>query len=420
MKNVDISSQRQLTEEFTWLRNLLLQIDARPVELLNSGGSPARVVRVRTSRGEELVIKYLFADDGQVDGHDLETFRLKPMQIQRIRDELPYLRPFYSEVLEQFEGPGWSVYSMPFYTGETLTKSLTDSLPAVNLFFRDIKYIVQVLVQFGYAVSFKSTPMGYFEHTHIDRVKRRFWLLERHLPREILMSERLVINGYICMPVPALLRQLENCTDLLHCLQPPKLHYPVHGDANLGNFIIQGRTNTDNSCGINFGFKVLDPRGTLDYRDASYDFAKMLFSLSLFEPAMEGGFEIQRTGEGVYEVQLRKSELHGYLEAAELFLDVLDTIEAYKDLVRNSFHEWRRRILFAHAFHAVAESACRLSDQKERVLGSERGFAVCQELALGLYLAGTLLLNELVHIYEDCNACRPAKQMERLRSLWGK
>ena len=404
-------------QESLLLNTVLKRVSVRSVEVLETGGSPAHVLHITTRENLEIVLKYLFADDGQVDGHDLASFRLKCIQIQHIRANLPSLQPFYTEILEQFDGVGWSAYSMPFYRGESITKSLKGPFVDISKFSCDLQSIVQVLVQFGYAAESIVAPDHYFEEIHIDRVRRRQWLLFRHLPLEVLSGNYLSINSQVCIPALTLIENLRQSVDLLSILQPSELHFPVHGDANLGNFLIQ-RVPPNNGLVTNLAFKILDPRGTLNFMNASYDFAKMLFSLSIFELAMDHGFEIQHLANRTYKLHLRGGNAKGYSEAAASFLDILESVEAYRNLTHDFTTKWSWGILFAHAVHAIAESACRLSDQKERVQGNRHGFEVCQELALGLYLVGTLLLNDLFRAFISHEVPDIVKHLKSLNTIY--
>ena len=112
---------------------------------------------------------------------------------------------------------------------------------------------------------------------------------------------------------------------------------------------------------VRLGWWILDPRGTLEPWDATYDFGKMLFSLTVFEPALERGFETARAtsspGAAGYEVRLQGGMAGVYRAAAAHFLDFLTSADWFQPMSRGRSEEWRWRILFAHAFHLIAESA---------------------------------------------------------------
>jgi hypothetical protein len=85
----------------------------------------------------------------------------------------------------------------------------------------------------------------------------------------------------------------------------------------------------------------------------------------------------------------------GYLTAAEQFIHVLGNLPYFRTLDRVD-PNWRIRLRFAHAFHCLAESACRLSDRKHREFGAVRGWDACVLLSAGLLLLGIRQLDELL------------------------
>jgi aminoglycoside phosphotransferase (APT) family kinase protein len=389
--------------------SLLARLDAASAVPMSPGGSPARLLHVTTRRGEELAVKYLLAGAERVDGHGLGSFREKPRQILRIRRERPALGSCYAEVLDQAEGSGWAAYAMPYYRGSAVTAPLRDRDPEVKRFFAGLADVVEPLLDLGYLTSIVPAPDDSAERVHLERIRRRLWILDRHLPAEVMRARSLLINDRPCVPVPGLLRQIESSVFLSQRIQPAEVHYPVHGDANLGNFLILAPS----------GFKVLDPRGISQHWDAAYDFAKMLFSLTLLDAALERGFAIQRlparSGAPAYEVTPHGGMAAGYRAAACGFLDFLTANPLFRRLSGGKVDAWRWRILFTHAFHVIAEAACRLSDRKERPLRDESGTGSACELALGLYLLGSLLLNDLV---DRSGAQRAAPEVEdHLREL---
>ena len=387
-----------LTEKSDFLKNLLNRTNAKTIKELKSGGSPAGVLHVTTHIGEEMVVKYMSKEDGLVDGHDIDTFRLKVSQIKKIQDELPLLGSYYPKILYDYNDELFAFYCTPFYTGYEVTSHINQNPYDLNFFFNDLSHIVNVMVDMGYDKVLVDPWNGYFESVYINRVLRRFWLLEKYLPQDVIYTNNIVINGRACHSASILLRKLANNKKLLRQLQPQSLSFPVHGDANLGNFIITQGSMTKELKRDNFSFKIIDPRGTLDYWDPMYDFAKMLFSLSLFDNAMKHGFVIERkrNDKTHYTVNLDKILSRGYIEAANLFLEFLNPIISCKQFLESRPYQWKRRLLFSHAIHVLAESACRLSDRKERNLPHRQDSSIYVDLALGFYLAGTLLLNELL------------------------
>lgn len=367
-------------------------LGVRSATPLGGGGSPARLWLTDRAAGGPLVVKELTADDGTVDGHDLATFELKPRQIRAVHEQLPRLSPYYVEVVGEWRGPGWAAYAMPRYAGGSVMAPLGGDAPDVPGFFGTLERVFRVLTDRGYAVHELPAPPDHFRVTHLDRLRRRLPLLRRFLEPELLGAEPVVVNGRSVRTLPRLIEALDADEPLLAALQPGRLAFPVHGDLNLGNLLVApGPGGPDRPGG---GFVVLDPRGVLDAWDPVYDFAKALFSLTVFERALAVGFTIDGDAARGYRVASREPA-PGFAAAAAGFLPFLDRLP-YARRLDAVDPGWRRRLLVVHAVHCLAEAACRLSDRKPRAYGQLHGPAACLLLARGLYLMGLLLLDDLL------------------------
>ncbi len=351
-----------------------------------NGGSSAAVWRVRTELGARLVVKTLAEREDLVDGHDLGTFVRKPRQIAAVHRELPGLSPYYTTVVGSWREPGWAAYAMPQHDGRAVTRPLDGQQPDVDGFLRDVGAVLRVLTEAGYGRRSWPAAPDHFVTTHLDRVRRRLPMLRRHLPAELLTGLPIVVNGRRCRPLPRLLAEAGGDDALLAILRPARLGFPVHGDLNLGNLLVRrGFPDPD--------FTVLDPRGVLAPWDPVYDFAKSLFSLTVFERAVTGGLRVDRSPRsGHYTVGFR-DDRDGYLAAAARFVPALEELPYFRHLDQVD-PNWRIRLRFAHACHCLAESACRLSDRKPRVFGGVRGWDACLLLATGLLLLGIRHLDE--------------------------
>ncbi len=371
-------------------------LHVQTARLIGGGGSPAQVWLVRTAGGDSLVVKVLAARDGIVDGHDLGSFSVKPRQIRAVHRWLPRLSPYYAEVVGEWRGPGWAAYAMPYYRGAEVTAPLRREGIHLPGFLAELEGIFRVLTELGYAAWSRPAPPGQFGSVHLDRARRRLPLLRRYLDPELFSADPVLVNGRQCLTLPRLLSRLSADDRLNAALQPARLHFPVHGDLNLGNLVLRPGTGVPR-------FVVLDPRGTLRFWDPVYDFAKSLFSLTAFEPALAAGFTVTHrpdpAGRSHYQVSLR-GDHRGLLDAAIEFVPLLARIPFVAELDRVD-PGWRRRLLYAHAVHCLAEAACRLSDRKPRAYPDARGWDACLLLARGLYLVGLVLLNDLVGAAED-------------------
>jgi hypothetical protein len=339
-----------------------------------------------------LVVKALTERDGLVDGHDLGTFTRKPRQTAAVHRELPGLSPYYARVAGHWRGPGWAAYAMPHYDGRPVTLPLDGPRPDVDGFLRDVTAVLGVLTESGYAQRSWPAAPDHFVTTHLARVRRRLPMLHRHLPAGMLADQPITVNGRRCRSLPRLLDEVSADDTLLATLRPGRLAFPVHGDLHLGNVLLR-RGGPDPE------FTVLDPRGVLEPWDPVYDFAKSLFSLTIFERAITGGLRVGRpvhpgSRSGRYTVSLTDHR-DGYLTAAERFVPALAELPYFQHLDRVD-PNWRTRLRFTHACHCLAESACRLSDRKHRAYGDVRGWDACVLLSTGLLLYGIRQLDELL------------------------
>jgi Phosphotransferase enzyme family len=361
-----------------------------------SGGSSATVWRVRTELGLRLVVKVLTERADVVDGHDLGTFGRKPRQIAAVHRELPGLSPYYTSVIGHWQRPGWAAYAMPHHDGQSVMRPLDGPQPDVDGFLRDVSAVFQVLTERGYAQRSWPAAADHFVTTHLDRVRRRLPMLHRHLPPGLLADQPIVINGRRCRSLTRLLAEVSADDSLLATLRPGRLALPVHGDLHLGNLLLRrGGPDPD--------FTVLDPRGVLAPWDPVYDFAKSLFSLTVFERAITAGLRVSGPiRAGGYTVSLTDNR-DGYLAAAERFMPTLAELPYFRHLDQVD-PAWRTRLRFAHACHCLAESACRLSDRKPRSYGRVRGWDACVLLSTGLLLHGIRQLDELLDEPRDRSA----------------
>ncbi|MFD8755776.1 phosphotransferase family protein [Kitasatospora sp. NPDC059577] len=362
---------------------------------LTGGGTPARVYRCEDGDGDAVVVKVLRAGAGAVDGHDLGSFLRKPAQIARIHRELPALSPYYVPLVGHWQGPDWGAYAMPWIDGASPVTLLRDGDPGRQRFLAALRSVFGILGTHGYSASSVPAPPGHGLGTHAGRLARRLPLLTEHLG-PLTDGTDLRVNG---RPVPSaheLLRRTAAREDVLAALQPPRLYFPVHGDLNLGNLMLRAADAPGSRHGLDPDrqFTVVDPRGIDEHWDPVYDAAKALFSLTLFDAAMTGGFEIGRDATGGYDVRLRRPVPAHSAAAAEVPA-TLATVGFFRRLGHGD-PLWLRRLLYAHAFHVLAEAACRLSDRTVRTFPGATGPAARRELALGLHLSGLLLLDDLL------------------------
>ncbi|MDH6142349.1 hypothetical protein P3T35_004371 [Kitasatospora sp. GP30] len=349
------------------------------------GGSPARVYRATAATGEDLAVKILVPAPGAVDGHDLASFRHKLRQIDQLRTLAPRLAAHYLPIGHFLDGDGWSACTTPFYESADLAAPLRESAQGTREFFRRYTAVVQALVLDGYAARSHPTPAGHVAEVVVGRFLRRLPVLHRALPADLMTAERLIVNGMPCR-APHLV--LERLAGRLARLAPARLGAPAHGDFNTRNVLLSTRPGATVE-----DFRLIDPRGSTAPWDPVYDLAKTLFSLSVWDPALRTGFSVSRSRRHGYQVGFRQPVFPGYRAAIHRFLPQLASSEGLSGLFRDD-PGWLERLLLTHDLHVLAEAPCRLSDRKPKPDGRGNDSAPT-ELALGHYLLGTLLINDL-------------------------
>ncbi|MFJ3788363.1 hypothetical protein [Kitasatospora sp. NPDC090091] len=349
------------------------------------GGSPARVYRTTAPAGDDLVLKVLVPAPGAVDGHDLVSFRHKLRQIELLRTLAPRLAAHYLPVVHFLDGDGWAACTTPFYDSADLAAPLRESPPRTPEFFRRHTALVRALVLDGYAARSHPTPAGHLEEVVVGRFLRRLPALRRALPADLATAERITVNGVPCA-APHLV--LERLAGRLAPLAPARLMAPAHGDANTRNVLWCARSEAPEE-----EFRLIDPRGSVQPWDPVYDLAKTLFSLTVWDPALRTGFSVHRSERG-YAVGFRQPVFPGYRAAIHRFLPHLASHKGLSLLFRDD-PGWPERLLLTHALHVLAEAPCRLSDRKPKPDLQGRA-STPEALALGHYLLGTLLINDLV------------------------
>jgi hypothetical protein len=388
----------EMTER-TVLEELARRLEASDAVELTEGGSPARLVKMRTGSGAFIVLKLLVDRPGVVDGHDLASFRQKICQIKKVRQEVPGLDRIYGELNQEFHGANWSAYTMPFYSGDHLGAALRTDAGALPRFWDDLRRIVSEVSTLGYMRSSCRPPPGYISLVHVQRIARRHGILQKSLPDGLADVKRMIINGVSCRNPLENARRLVD-SGIIRRIDPVRLYYPVHGDLNIRNILV-GRG----------GYRLIDPRGTIDHWDPAYDISKMLFSFTVWDGALRSGFDITRGDEWL--VNIRGGIPPGYRAAARCLMSQLRRFSAFAELTEGD-EGWDDRYLVGHAFHLLAEAACRLSDLKRRRTEAASEPISTIELSAGHYLFGALLLEDAVRQLEADGHIDAVKHFELL------
>jgi hypothetical protein len=361
------------------------------------GCSPARVWRV-TTRRRVLAVKVLTRRPGVVDGYDIPAFLQKPEQIKRVHRELPGLSPFYVDVLGVWEQSTWAAYAMPFVDGAAAVSPQSPPERAADR----LGHVFGVLTEHGYARTRGSAGDGQLRSLHLGRIRRRLWVLERHLRPELLDGPPLLVNGRSCRPLGPLMQEVESNAALNRLLRPAVVSYPVHGDLDLGDVLVAADRPD--------AFTVIDPHGTRGYRDPVYDFAKALFSMTVLDRSTASGLRIWRSPDRPgrptsYLVRAVDPYRH-YPALAASFVDMLGALPFGKELSRVDPH-WRVRLAFAHGFHSLAEASWRLADRSPRSATAAAAARDPATLATGFCALGLRLLEQAIAGAREAAAALP-------------
>lgn len=378
------------------LADLIGAMGAVASEELTEGGSPARLVRVALPEGPDQVVKLLVDLPGAVDGHDLESFRVKIRQIEKVRRDVPALGEVYTELSSEHYGNDWAAYTMPFYPNRDIAAPLRQGEAPGERYETELKAILTDLIGHGYLSERTPAVPGQIADIHGDRLSRRFWLLRQYLPPELAEADRITVNGIECRNPLELARRVMEDPALTAGIDPVDLFHPVHGDLNTRNILV---TDGGRLAAGDGGYRIIDPRGTLDPWDPAYDLAKILFSFTVWDPGLRKGFDMESSEQDGWTVAIRGGNYPSYLAAAHGLLPLMRSLEPFREMTAGD-PGWESRYLLGHAFHLLGEAACRLSDIKKRTNEDDDAALSPIDLAQGHYLYGVLFLEDAVRQLE--------------------
>ncbi|MFJ1958755.1 hypothetical protein ACIOGT_38075 [Streptomyces microflavus] len=392
------------------IADLTGRLGATVSDELTEGGSPARLVRIDLPDGGAGVIKLLVDLPGAVDGHDLDSFRVKIQQIAKVRQDAPGLGDVYTELSDVFYGSNWAAYTMPFYPSRDIAEPLRHGEKPGAHYEPELGTILDTLITHGYLRERTSIGPGHIADVHGDRLSRRFWLLQKYLPAQLTDADRIVINGMVCRNPLHLAQRIIDDPSLTAGVDATWLHYPVHGDLNTRNILVTDERKLANRVG---GYRIIDPRGTLGPWDPAYDLSKILFSLSVWDAGLRKGFTIDSARSDEWTVGIRGGNYPEYITAAHGLLPLLRTLPSFRELTAGDAG-WESRYLLGHAFHLLAEAACRLSDIKKRTNEDNDTALSPIDLATGHYLYGVLFLENAVQQLEASGSIDHEAALARL------
>ncbi|WNI18808.1 hypothetical protein [Actinacidiphila sp. ITFR-21] len=381
--------------EETLLEELAGRLGGSLAEELTEGGSPARLSRLELPGRDPQVLKLLVDIPGAVDGHDLESFRVKIRQIEKIRTDLPALHGVYTDLSHEFHGDNWAAYTMPYYPNRDIAAPLRDNEDIEKRYAPQLRRILTDLIGAGYLHSDEETGPGNIADVHGDRLVRRFWLLQRYLPGALVDADTIVVNGVECRNPLKLAQTLLDDPRLTAHVDARRLYYPVHGDLNTRNILVTDDRELAAGTG---GYRIIDPRGTLGHWDPAYDLSKILFSFTVWDAGLRKGFRLDNQG-AAWQVAIDGGNYPSYDAAARRLLGLMRGLPAFQELTEHD-PGWESRYLLGHAFHLLGEAACRLSDIKKRTGEDSEDQLDPVDLAAGHYLYGVLFLEDAVRQLE--------------------
>jgi hypothetical protein len=361
--------------------------DARPIA---GGGSPASVWVVHFRDAEPLVVKHHRDHPGLVDGHDGVSFLAKVRQLRMIHNRAPSLARWVVPVRYSWAERDWAAYAMPRLAGFPLVL-LTDV--SVSAFEEALVAVLTRIGDDGYEIERQKAPRDWSRHAHLDRMARRLDLLATALPPDVLGADPVLVDGVKMLGLRGQLDRLGRLlddVDVHRRISPPVLHFPVHGDLNLGNVM----WDPLHRQGV-----LIDPRGTLQPWDVAYDLAKGLFTLTCHHDAMIAGFRAGQESARGWTAAL-SSASPARRRAAMRFADTLGRVPFIRRLLDDDPH-LMTRVLFAHACHFIAEAACRLSDRNHRHPGASPRDVAPARMATGYLVLGLRLLDHFVERLES-------------------
>ncbi|GAA2230723.1 hypothetical protein GCM10010232_16350 [Streptomyces amakusaensis] len=383
-------------EEDALLAELAGRLGGTLADELTEGGSPARLAKLDLPDGDPQVIKLLVDIPGAVDGHDLESFRVKIQQIEKIRDEIPALRGVYTELSHAFHGENWAAYTMPFYPNQDIAAPLRAGEDIEKRYAPQLRTILSDLIGEGHLRDSAETGPGHISEVHGDRLIRRFWLLQKYLPSSLVDAPEIVVNGVTCRNPLQQAQRLLDDPRLTSGIDPKRLYYPIHGDLNTRNILV---TDEAALAGADTGgYRIIDPRGTLGLWDPAYDLSKILFSFTVWDAGLRKGFRLERQDRD-WQVAIDGGNYPAYRSAADGLLGLLRGLPEFRRLTEND-RGWESRYLIGHAFHLLGEAACRLSDIKKRTGEDSEDQLDPVDLATGHYLYGVLFLEDAIRQLE--------------------
>lgn len=304
-------------------------------EPLGGGGSAALSFRVGAG-SQMLFLKVASTrfDRDVIDGHESASLVKKWIQMRRIERDLPALRAFYPSALWLWREQDFVAYATEFIRGPLLGDLVQRGAGASGL------ASLAGLLGDQRIPRVACVNRSFYERFHFQRVHRRISYLNAAVQTGEVFHLR--VNGLHPLS-PSKVSGLASSAGARTVGTVHSLWYPVHGDLNLGNVIMDGPVP-----------RLVDVRGMREWWDVSYDLGKVLFDLLLFRPLSQMTYDAQGR------------DLIAFRERPAPWAAAQSFIEGFSRTAGGAWLShydplWQQRTALCLATHMLAESAARVS-----------------------------------------------------------
>ncbi|VVM06619.1 hypothetical protein MAMT_01327 [Methylacidimicrobium tartarophylax] len=329
---------------------------------------------------------------------------------RKLNDEVQFLLRLpqdlaekYPRIIRYYASPSAVAMEQEFVQLPTLRKILCEGDATASEGIDWVKRILDFLFSQVYSREERLPPDDYLEELHFLRAWARFSETMRKAPlfEEIILADRIYVQGEECYNAPQILRVIEEDAELCRSLRPSRVSPFVHGDLHFDNILVDRDTGS---------FKLVDPRG-YEYCDPWYDAGKLYHSArGKYDLIHRQEFDIDWTAgkRGGVEIDFRfypTPAYHKYNKISEKLEELLTQYASEEQVTMLS--------LFNEAIHFISDMPFHLSrDEKEA-----KAVAI---YATGVYLLNRLLKDHCPHLIDavaEQSGRIPAERMERA-SQW--
>lgn len=304
---------------------------------------------------------------------------------RKLKDEVRFLLQLPNDLAEKFPkvvryyaSPSAVAMEQEFIALPTLRKILCDGDASADEGIEWLRRILDFLFSQAYSRESTSPPGDYLEQLHFLRAWARFSETMEKAPvfERFIRADRVLIQGKECYNAPAILKAIEEDSEIQRRLRPRRVSRFVHGDLHFDNILVDRDTGS---------FKLVDPRG-YDYCDPWYDAGKLYHSArGKYDLIHRGELKVDWNAEKQerveIDVQFRPTPAYEkYDRIAEGLEKLLSRHSAEEDVAMLS--------LFNEAIHFISDMPFHLTRDKK------------ESKAVAIYATGVWLLNRLIQ--EHC------------------